>query len=285
MKFSKMINNTFRAIPLLGVALESYVIGLALDREMPWHMAAVIVAALLVAGTGFFAVQTWNIMMEHNARLSASEKKEYSSPAAKAIIVLVIWFAGVVAVTVFLDTVPELKTLTPVGLVVIGFSASYLFSVSNLHAERVQAYDAYKQKKKKDKEDADRQKQEEKKIAKEQAAILATKRKEMEQVLKAKGIKVQRKKGAKISNELLLLKWAMYPTHTAGEMARQLMDDGDVERITRQAVSGRLKDMVKKKMVVIEDPFRVVEVLSADAGEAVSGVGEPVVVESEAGES
>lgn len=285
MKFSKMINTTFRAIPLLGVALESYVIGLALDREMPWHILAVIGWSLLVAGTGFFAVQTWNIMTEHNSRLSASEKKEFESPSGKALRVLAVWFGGVVVLTVFLDTYPLLKTLTPVGLVVIGFSASYLFSVSNLHAERVQAYDAYKQKKARDKEDADRKKEAEKKAAKEQAAILANKRKDVEQALKAKGIKVQTKRGAKISNELLLLKWAMYPTLTAGEMAKQLMDDGDVEKITRQAVAGRLKDMVKKKMVVIEEPYRVVEVLSADLGGDSGGVGESVAVESEAGES
>lgn len=296
----KTLRNFLRYIPLLAPIPEAYAVGIAIQRELDWFEPVIWVAALIVAGTGFWGVQVMNAMAEFNATLYQDEKKmKLTLPTWKAGLVLSIWFIGVTLLTVFLDAVPFLHDWTPLGLVVIGFSASYLFSLSNLHATREEERAAYRQKKQADSEAARNQRKADKQAAKQQAQVLASKKQEIAQKMHDRGVKVQVKKGAKLSDELLLLKWAIYPTHTPTEMANQLMDDGDVEKITRQAVSGRLKKMIKDGLVVVDSSGRVVEVINSGENDATrssdgaddivlgsaGGVGEKMTVESEAGES
>lgn len=248
------MNKYFIYITFLGPLVESYAVFRAMDAEMDWNPVFVYIAAALVALTGFWGVQVMNAMAEFNATMRAGEKQfKWNLPTWKAIVVLGIWFTGVTLLTVFLDVSPAMKEWTPLGLVVIGFSASYLFSLSNLHATNVEEREAHRQSVQKNKQDAAEEKKAERKARKERAQVVASKKQEVTQLMKEKGVALQPKGNGKISDELLLVYWEMDPTLTPTAMAKRLVEDGAVNKITRQAISGRLDGMVKRGLVVVQD--------------------------------
>lgn len=250
-----------RYLPLLAPAPEGYAIFLATDI-LEWHPIMRVVAALIVAGTGFWGVQVMNDMAEFNATLRKGESTETPPlPTWKSIAVLAVWFVGVTLLTVFLDVTPILRTLTPLGLVVIGFSAAYLFNLSNLHETRVQERVAYRQKTDREKQEKRKSNEDERKERKAHRQAVATKSKEIATRLQGQGRAVQPKKGAKVSDAMLLLEWTIDPTLSSGDMAEKLMQEGKVEKISRQAIDDRLKKMIHSGLVIRLGDGRVVEVI------------------------
>lgn len=262
------INNILKYIPLLAPLPEGYAVGLAIHRELGWHIAVVWIAAAVVALTGFWGVQIFNRMSEYNALLFGDEKKlKLMAPTWKAGLVLLIWFSGVVMITVFLDTAPALKAWTPVALVVIGGSAAYLYSLSNVQQAREEAMSKHRVTKDKEREDARNEAKEARKIRQEREKELAIKRQEISARMQQSGTRKHAKTGSKLTPEILLVEWARDPYLTPTQMTEALYDDGKGIKVTRQAVSQRLEKMISEGLVVREGDGRIVEVIQGGGGE------------------
>lgn len=285
------LNSLLKYLPLLAPLPEGYAVGLAIYRELHWNIFFVIVSTIVVAGTGFWGVQVYNKMSEFNATNTRDEKKdnEFIAPTWKAIVVLSIWFIGVAALTVLLDIYPLLRALTPLGLVVIGFSAAYLFSLSNIQGEREQARAMYRIDKVKSKQDARNLREQERKDKKEKAQALATIRQQVSarlntpqglqgsagesgatQIARAV-VRSRTKSGSKLSAEILLVNWAINPYLTDTEMVTALWEEGRGIEVSRQAVGQRRKSMIAKGIIRQDPDGRVVELLALPGNVAGDG--------------
>jgi len=207
-------------------------------------------------------------MAEFNATLKKNEDKEIGSlPTWKSMIVLAIWFLGVTLLTVFLDVLPVLQTWTPLGLVVVGFSAAYLFSLSNLHETRTQERVAYRQKQERKKEEGANERKAERKEKKERQQAIATKRQEINARMAKIGTRVQGKGSGKLNDATLLLYWSDDPTLTSEGMAAKLIEDRIVEKISRQAIDQRKKKMIEKGLIFVTEAGEVRERIFEDTPE------------------
>lgn len=250
------IRKIFNLLPLLAPIPEAYAVYLAIDRELGWDPIFTVISAVIVAGTGFWAVQVRSSMDEFNATLFGDEiKQKMELPTHKATRVLGIWFIGVTALTVFLDLFPILVKLTPLGLVVIGFSSAYIFSLSNLHASRVKERDAYRETKLKKRETTRNEVKARSQARKKKAQELAT----IEKTIRKTGKTPQRKGRGKLSDAMLLAAWRHEPYMDNQQVADWLIAEGHVGSVSRQAVGNRKAKMVEAGLIVVSDDGRVVE--------------------------
>lgn len=258
-------------LPLLAPLPEGYAVYLAIGRELGWHPVFVFIAGAVVALTGFYGVYVRTAMSEFNATLRKDEVREVGKVQTwKADLILAVWFAGVVMITVFLDTVPTLKTLTPVALVVISFGSNYLYALSNILQEHKEARATYRVTEENKKQAARNKKEEERleakaerKQAKIKAQQLATMRQAISEKMQSTEAGKQSlhhaKSGSKLSDEMLLLEWAGSPYLTPTEMEKRLWDEGRGIKVSRQAISQRRDKMVERGLIVIEADGRIVQ--------------------------
>ena len=254
-------------IPLLAPIPEGYAVGLAIARELQWNIWFVVISACVVALTGFYGVYTRTALSEFNATLHKDEIKEIGKVHTwKADLILAIWFLGVVMITVFLDTMPTLKTLTPVAIVVIGFGSNYLYALSNILQEHQEARQQYRVTKTQEKVTARNERKEERKSEKSNAQSLASLKQAIEQKTKNSQGGKPSKTGSKLSNELLLLEWTKNPNLTPTQMAEilgQPVNKGGYGIVvTRQAISQRREAMAKAGIIAVDSNGRVVERIS-----------------------
>lgn len=259
-------------LPLLAPLPEGYAVTLAILREMQdWHPVFAVLSGLIVAGTGFYGVQVMNRMAEFNATLFQDEiKLKMRVPTWKAWGVLAVWFSGVTGLTVFLDTVPVLKTLTPLGLVIIGFSASFLFSLSNILTTHEQERDKYRVTISNQKEIVRNEKKQARKDAQAKAQELAKIKQAMTSKLSAvqgaQGHRAAHKK-EKLPRESLLMEWAQNPYLTPTEMVEVLWKDGKGVKVTRQAISQKRDALVKEGIIALGPDGAVNLLLSSSAAD------------------
>lgn len=260
-------NRILKYIFLLSPIPEGYAVGLAIQKELGWTPLVVWISAVVIASTGFWGILVFNRMSEFNASLFGDERKlKYSAPTWKAGAVLGIWFAGVVGLTVFLKTSPVLRDWAPPAIVVIGACGAYLFSLSNEQESREQEKSRYRVTKANEKEDARKARKAERKIEQQRAQELETIRQKIRaSTQEGEGIR-RGKTGSKLSDEMLLLEWAIDPYLTNTEMARVLMKKGIVAHVTRQAVGQRRDTMIRKGLIVQNPDGRVVEYLEVGQG-------------------
>lgn len=271
MKFT----NIMKYIPLLATLPEGYAVWLAMGRNLDWHPVFRFIAAAVIALTGFWALQVFIRMVEFNSTLYMDERQQKMTLSAwQAGVVAGVWFIGVVLLTVFLDVSTVLVAWTPVAIVIVGGSASYLYGLSNMTAMREQERDEYRVTKKKKKEEDKKQGEEEKKLRQQQAQVLATKREEVRQSLKGIRPEKRPKSGSKLTHELLLLEWARDPFLTPSGMEKKLWNEGKTRdtgqepiKVSRQAISQRQKSMVDLGLIIVNDDGRVVEVIHGGGGE------------------
>jgi len=262
----KTLNNFLKYLPLLAPLPEGYAVGLAIARELAWHWSIVVIAAVIVAGTGFWGVQVFNRMSEFNTTLFEDEKKlKLNAPTWKTLVVLGIWFAGVTLLTVFLDAYPVLKSLTPLGLVVIGFSAAYLFSLSNVQQEREEARTSHRVTKAHNREVLRNERKESRNSAKVREQEMAKIRQAIAPKTQAGQARNRSKSGSKLSPELLLFEWARDPYLTDTDMVDRLWDNGKGIQVSRQAVGQRRYTMIQKGIIMQETDGRIVEVIAVPA--------------------
>ena len=271
------LGNVLKWLPLLAPLPEGYAVGLAIARELQWHISFVFISACVVALTGFYGVYVRTQMSEFNATLKKDEVREIGKVQTwKADLILGIWFVGVVMITVFLDTLPTLKTLTPVALVVIGFGSNYLYAMSNILQEHQEARDDYRVTKRKDEEIARNKREEERKEAKEErkaekvrAQELATMKQAITQRIHeaqaGKPSLLPQKEGTKLSDEILLLEWMTNPYLTPTGMKKVLWRDGAGIEVSHQAIGQRRDKMIKRGLIVIEPDGRVVQPITSFA--------------------
>jgi hypothetical protein len=258
-------------LPLLAPLPEGYAVGMAIWKYLDWHPAIVGVAALIVAGTGFYGVQVANRMSEFNTTLFQDERKQnLQVPTAKAWGVLAVWFIGVVALTIFLETVPMLRTLTPLGLVVVGFAASYLFSLSNILDEHVQLRDQQRIGKSKQIAKEREEKKAERKERQQQAQAMQSLKQAMVQKMSAvQGVQGRRRstRAEKLPREILLMEWARDPYLTPTEMVG-VLKSGHKISVTREAIRQKREAMMREGILALGADGAVVQLLLNSAVEA-----------------
>lgn len=267
------MNKLLKYLPMLAPLPEGYAVGVAIWQHLNWHPAIVVIAALIVAGTGFYGVQVANRMSEFNASLFREEVKEnLRVPTGKAWAVLGVWFAGVIALTVFLETVPILRTLTPVGLVVVGFAASFLFSLSNIVDEHIQARDKMRI----DRKEAKEREREEAKVERKERQRRAQELQTVKQAITQKLSTLQgaqgRRRGTrteKLPRELLLTEWAHDPYLTPTQMAAVLKETHQIS-VTREAIRQKREAMIKERIIEIAQDGAVVLLVVSSAATAES---------------
>lgn len=269
------INHILKYIPLLAPLPEGYSVGLAIHRELGWNIYIVWIAAAVVALTGFWGVQIFNRMSEYNALLFGDEKKlKLMAPTWKAGLVLLIWFSGVVMITVFLETSPALKAWTPVALVVIGGSAAYLYSLSNVQQAREEAMGKHRVTKDKEREDARNEAKDARKIRQQNTQALATIQQKINASAQGAAGKTRTKSGSKLSDAALLFEWSKNPYLTDTEMVvvfgKPASQGGHDIEVSRQAVAQRRLKMIEKGLIVQNNDGRIVQYLEVVAA-AVSG--------------
>jgi len=263
------LRRIFSLLPLLAPIPEAYAIFLSIDKELGWDKPIIVIASLIVAGTGFWGVQVRNNFDEFNATLKAAEiNQKMELPTHKATWVLVVWFVGVTLLTVFLDLWPILLKLTPLGLVVIGFSAAYLFSLSNLYESRVKERDAHREAKEKKREDTRAESKARSQAEKKQAQELAI----IEKTIRASGKASKRPAKGKMSDAMLLMAYRSDPFMDNQQVADWLVEKGHVDSISRQAIGPRKKKLVESGVILVTDEGRVVEYAQVGEGAAESEV-------------
>jgi len=115
------------ALPLIAPFPEGYAVFAALVSKLNWPPAVAALAALVVALTGFFALQVAGIMAEHNHGLKKSEQ-EFRADMKAPYLAVVIWFVGSSLLILFLDA-EIVKAAAPIALVIVGGSGSYIGSL------------------------------------------------------------------------------------------------------------------------------------------------------------
>jgi hypothetical protein len=268
------VEQLWKYLPLLAPIPEGYAVGLAVARELKWNPLVVFVSALLVAGTGFYAIQTANRMSEFNATTKEKENKEIGyAPTWRALIVVGIWFTGVVALTLFLDVYPVIKTLAPIALVLIGFSAAWLGSINQEQTTREQARDELRAQGRKKKEQSSEERKASRNARKAEGKKAATLRQAMASQLQAlasdgKGkMKVRMTRKGAVSDEQLLSAYIENPFVPSSELAERF-------NVSRQAIDQRRDALAEKGFVelVRNESGRVAQV--KPVGTLVSAVGE-----------
>ncbi len=160
----KNLNSLWKILSFFVPIPEGYAVGKAIYETLHWNLVVVWISAGIVALTGFLAIDVTNKMSEFNSSLTEDEKKrKLTAQTWRGGIVLLIWFTGVVALTVFLKVVPALATWTPLGLVIVGSSAAWLRSINKgqdareLQLAQARAEQAEETRKQKEQVERDRQ--------------------------------------------------------------------------------------------------------------------------------
>lgn len=256
-----IFSGLWKVLSLLVPIPEGYAVGLAIYDVLHWDLIVVWIASAIVALTGFLAIDVTNRMSEYNSALMDDEK-QFKSSTWRGVIVMVIWFTGVVLLTVFLKVVPVLATWTPLGLVVVGSSAAWLRSINKGQEAREQALTGFRASKadeaRKEKEQAEHDKQEARNLRREarkarqaekvhlasvKQAISATLQASARSKSGADGVPggTNKREGTRksaVSDEQLILEYQNSPYVTSRELAEKF-------KVKRQAIDQRRDALAK----------------------------------------
>lgn len=246
------LNYLWKVLSMLVPIPEGYAVGVAILETLHWHISVVVVSSVIVAFTGFLAIDVTNRMSEFNNTLAGNEK-QFTAPTWRGLIVMLIWFGGVMLLTVFLKVSPILATWTPLGLVVVGSSAAWLRSINIGQEARERQLSEFRGKQaedlRKEKEARELERQETRKQRREARKARAMEENRiasMKQAISAQlQAKASSKKGAAevsgdpakragtrksaVTDEQLILEYQNSPYVTSGELAKKF-------GVSRQAI-------------------------------------------------
>lgn len=165
MQMKKILN----LLPLIAPFPEGYAVYAALVSDLGWPPIVASLAALVVALTGFFALQVAGVMAEHNHGLKKSEQ-EFHADMKAPYLAVAIWFIGSSLLILFLDA-EIVKSAAPIALVIVGGSGSYIGSLHYAQERRAADLKEYRSQQKHEREQAAA----ERRAAKQQAAAGSSK--------------------------------------------------------------------------------------------------------------
>jgi hypothetical protein len=217
-------------VPLLAPLPTAWVVGSAMATIMHWPWPVALVGALIIEGLGFGTVDTAMRMREWNKnrrkRFDVNRQRTvYLDPAAPtfyAIIILAVYLAVALALTVLLDMLPELATYAPGVFPFLGVLGAGLWALRADHDRRVREKESDKQEQREERKEA-------------RAAKLAANLREPSR--KGAGLRgTSSRKGVQLAE--LLAFWESQPKATDGEVARHF-------GVERQAIWQRRQRLMR----------------------------------------
>ena len=140
---NRIADKILTIIPIMAPAPTAYVVGAALQRVLNWPVWVACLAALILEGLGFAAVDTAGTMWQFNRTRNAAEKAaRLTAPAWLAFLITGLYLAVVLAFVLFLDTVKALAWLAPAAfpfLSLVGFALFVLRKEQQARQETRQA--------------------------------------------------------------------------------------------------------------------------------------------------
>lgn len=128
-----IINQTIlKAVPYMAPLPTAYVIYHKLTGKLVWDWWVALISASVIELIGFRSIGLAVDMYQFNRTLNAVEKQtKMRAPIEQGIIVVVVYAAAVLSLTIMLEIKPELALWTPVAFLVIGLTGGWLAALSN----------------------------------------------------------------------------------------------------------------------------------------------------------
>jgi hypothetical protein len=238
MKKMLSVQTVIGLVPLLAPLPTAWVVGSAMVRVIHWPTLVAVVGALIIEGLGFGTVDTAMRMREWNKnrrkRFDVNAQKQiYLDPAAPthyAVIILVVYLAVALALTVLLDIVPTLALYARGVFPFLGVLGAGLWALRADQDRRAAEKDADKQ-----------EQREERRAARE--AKLAVNIREKDGKASRKGDRSSRessRKGVQLAE--LLAFWQQHPTASDGEVGKEF-------GVERQAIWQRRQRLIKNGVI------------------------------------
>lgn len=128
-----IINQTIlKAVPYMAPLPTAYVIYHKLADTLNWDWWVALISAAVIELIGFRSIGLAVDMYQFNRTLNAAEKQsKMRAPIEQGIVVVVVYAAAVLSLTIMLEIKPELSLWTPVAFLVIGLTGGWLAALSN----------------------------------------------------------------------------------------------------------------------------------------------------------
>lgn len=137
---NKIADKILSFIPVLAPAPTAYVVGAALQRVLGWPIWVAGLAALILEGLGFVAVDTAGQIYQYNRTNNAAERSaKLTAPAGLAYAVAGLYLVVVLAFVLFLDTVKALARLAPAAFPFLSLVGFLLFTLRKDQQAREEA--------------------------------------------------------------------------------------------------------------------------------------------------
>lgn len=130
----KMIEVVMWIFPWLTPIPTAWLIGRATSVHLQWPTPIAFVAALIVEGFGFSAIATALMLREYNV---TRRKTDPAAPFWIALILVAVYFAAAVGLTVLMDIIPGLSRFAPAVFPVFSLSGMTIAALHYDHRQRV----------------------------------------------------------------------------------------------------------------------------------------------------
>ncbi len=243
----KLEDRILKYLPLLAPVPTAWLVGVATNTVLHFPIPVAVVAALIIEGLGFVAVNTAIQMRDFNRRLKADEvKQKMHAPVGQAYAATILYMLVALSMTVLLHVFPTLVGWAPIPFILMTVAGAWLFALRSDFDEKVRERDHGRELLKKEKDD--------KKKAKEQGEQPASKGSKLQGASSKQHVQVAGKLGKlqvqahkqPVQDEALLAHWRDNPLASDGEVAEQFGK-------SRQAIQQRREKLIARGEIRMTD--------------------------------
>ncbi len=262
----KIEDRILKYLPLLAPVPTAWMVGVATFTVLHFPFPVAVIAALVVEGLGFVAVNTAIQMRDFNRRLKADEiAKKMQVPVGQAYAATGLYMVVALVMTVLLHVFPNLVAYAPIPFVLMTVAGAWLYALRSDFEEKVKERDEGRELLKKEKADKKKIKEQGEQVTGKQVVQAASKGsklqgasdKQGEQVAgKPRKLQVQARKQP-VQDEALLAHWRDKPLASDRQVAEQF-------GTSRQAVQQRREKLIKQGAIRMTD--KGVEIVGISVG-------------------
>jgi hypothetical protein len=255
----KLENQILKYLPLLAPVPTAWLVGVATYTVLHFPVPVAFIAAVIIEGLGFVAINTAIQMREFNSRLTADEvKQKMHAPVGQAYAATVLYILVAAAMTVLLHVFPGLVAWASIPFILMTVAGAWLYALRADFDELVKERDAGRAKIKQEKADA----KEQRKMAKQQGVQPASKQQvqvagkgsKLQGASSKQGEQLARKPGRlqpatskqPVQDEALLAHWSVNPKASDEEVAEQFGK-------SRQAIQQRRNKLINRGEIRMTD--------------------------------
>lgn len=259
----KIEDRILKYLPLLAPVPTAWLVGVATFTVLHFPLLVAVIAALVIEGLGFVAVNTAIQMRDFNRRLKADEiTKKMHAPVGQAYAATGLYMTVALAMTVLLHVFPELVVYSPIPFVFMTVAGAWLFALRSDFDEKVKERDAGRAQAKQEKADKKKAKDQ---VAGKQLVQATSKGSKLQGASNKQGVQVARKgdklqgqaRKQPVQDEALLAYWRDKPLASDRQVAEQF-------GTSRQAVQQRREKLIKQGAIRMTD--KGVEIVGISVG-------------------